>query len=64
MPADRLKSVADYSKILVLAQGHVVEFDSPAALLDRSDSPFVIMARASGDFDEIDRLARGSAVLP
>ena len=55
--------MADYNKILVLAQGHVVEFDSPAALLDRSDSAFRLMAQASGDSEEIDRLARGSAAL-
>ncbi|KAK0615109.1 P-loop containing nucleoside triphosphate hydrolase protein, partial [Bombardia bombarda] len=38
--AHRLKTVADFDKILVLQDGHVVEFDSPGNLLAKEDSIF------------------------
>ncbi|KAK3682042.1 P-loop containing nucleoside triphosphate hydrolase protein [Podospora appendiculata] len=38
--AHRLKTVAEFDKILVLQDGHVLEFDSPGRLLAKQDSVF------------------------
>lgn len=42
MVAHRLRTVADFDKVLVLQDGHVVEYDSPKALLAR-DSKFKML---------------------
>ena len=39
MVAHRLKTIADFDKVLVLQDGHNMEFDSPGNLLAR-DSMF------------------------
>ena len=46
--AHRLNTILDYDKILVLDQGQLVEFDTPAALLADSKSIFHGMARDAG----------------
>lgn len=38
--AHRLKTIADFDKVLVLQDGHVMEFDSPGNLLAREGSIF------------------------
>jgi len=43
--AHRLHTVANYDKIVVMKAGRVVEFDTPAELLRRSDSLFAGMMR-------------------
>ena len=40
--AHRLKTVADFDKVLVLQDGHVMEYDSPQNLLAR-DSMFKML---------------------
>ncbi|KAK4046142.1 hypothetical protein OIV83_006313 [Microbotryomycetes sp. JL201] len=54
------ETVIDYSRILVLDGGKVVEFDAPSALLDRPDSRFRALCEASGDLDELKRRANES----
>ncbi|KAJ7054182.1 multidrug resistance-associated ABC transporter [Mycena amicta] len=46
--AHRLRSIMDYDKVMVLRDGHIVEFDSPRALLERQDSQFSDMCQAAG----------------
>lgn len=45
--AHRINTLSDYDRILVLDQGKVVEFDTPAALLERKGT-FYKLARESG----------------
>ncbi|GAA6053294.1 hypothetical protein JCM3770_006670 [Rhodotorula araucariae] len=59
--AHRLRTVADYSKILVLDHGRVVEYDSPAALLARDDSAFAALCRKSGEFELLKEMADKAA---
>jgi len=44
-------------KILVLGAGEVLEFDSPANLLEKDDSTFADLCRKSGEYDELKELA-------
>jgi ATP-binding cassette, subfamily C (CFTR/MRP), member 1 len=47
--AHRLTTIMDYDYVLVLAAGELMEFDSPQALLDDSNSAFASMNKESGD---------------
>ncbi|KAI9094069.1 ABC transporter type 1, transmembrane domain-containing protein [Phlyctochytrium arcticum] len=54
--AHRLRTVADYDKILVLAAGQVVEFGSPLGLMSKSPSPdavFQAMCNETGEYSNL-----------
>lgn len=51
------RTIIDYDKVLVLDQGRVVEFDSPAVLLSRPDGVFHGLCRESGDYEELMEVA-------
>ena len=46
--AHRIKTILDYDKILVLEQGHLVEFDTPENLLQNEKSIFYSLVKDSG----------------
>ncbi|KAF7321090.1 ABC bile acid [Mycena chlorophos] len=58
--AHRLKSVADYDRLLVLDKGKVVEFDTPYALIQKEDGVFRGMCLKSGYFEELEAMAKAN----
>lgn len=55
--AHRLRTIADYDRIIVLDKGTLVEHDSPANLLRREDSAFKDLCKRSGEYDLLKRMA-------
>lgn len=53
--AHRLRTIADYDKIVVLSAGQVIEVGSPAGLY-RAQGQFYEMVRHSGDSDDLERV--------
>ena len=53
--AHRLRTIADYDKILVLEKGKVVEFDTPMNLFNK-DGHFRSLCRQSGEESELERI--------
>ncbi|WFD02890.1 hypothetical protein MOBT1_001577 [Malassezia obtusa] len=51
--AHRLKTIIDYDKVLVLDQGRVREFDTPANLLADPHSEFHALCERSGELDAL-----------
>lgn len=56
--AHRLRTIADYSKVLVLDKGKVLEYDSPYKLLQDPNSSFHELAVRSGEFDLLFEMAK------
>ncbi|CAG8625397.1 12375_t:CDS:10 [Gigaspora margarita] len=56
--AHRLRTVADYDKILVIDAGNVVEFDIPYLLMQKSDGLFREMCERSSEFAELMEIAK------
>ncbi|KAJ3359817.1 hypothetical protein HDU91_004794 [Kappamyces sp. JEL0680] len=54
--AHRLRTVADYDKILVLDKGEVLEFGTPLDLM-QAKGQFYNMCQESGDYDELHKMA-------
>ncbi|XP_035669085.1 multidrug resistance-associated protein 5-like isoform X2 [Branchiostoma floridae] len=57
--AHRLNTVLNCDRIMVMEDGHLVEFDTPAALMSKTDSHFRAMLTASGT--DVSRYLTGSA---
>ncbi|KAJ3361542.1 hypothetical protein GGF31_002219 [Allomyces arbusculus] len=55
--AHRLRTIADFDKVLVMDHGRVVEFGAPADLLRNPEGVFYHMCRESGEFDHLAALA-------
>lgn len=59
--AHRLRTIADYSKVLVLDKGKVLEFASPYELLQDPKSSFHDLAQRSGEFDLLFGMAKAAS---
>ncbi|RUS23063.1 hypothetical protein BC937DRAFT_92822, partial [Endogone sp. FLAS-F59071] len=59
--AHRIRTVADYDRILVLDAGQVLEYDTPYALMMKEDSVFRSMCERSGEFPELLAIAKAKA---
>lgn len=59
--AHRLQTVVDYDRLLVLDQGHIAEFDTPLALINKEGGIFRNMCLKSGSFGELKEAAEAGA---
>lgn len=55
----------DYNRVLLLQDGKIVEFDTPANLLANQDSGFYALCKATGkeEFSTLKRLAGVSGIM-
>ncbi|KAJ3019702.1 hypothetical protein HKX48_001858 [Thoreauomyces humboldtii] len=58
--AHRLSTICDYDRVLVLDQGQVAEYDTPAALIAKEGGIFSSMCAESGELDELKAIIRGA----
>ncbi|CAG8778327.1 23794_t:CDS:10, partial [Gigaspora margarita] len=56
--AHRLRTVADYDRILVMDDGNVVEFDIPYLLMQKSGGLFRELCERSGEFAKLIEIAK------
>ncbi|KAF9788298.1 multidrug resistance-associated ABC transporter [Thelephora terrestris] len=60
--AHRLRTVIDYNRVMLLEDGRIVEFDTPANLLADVESKFYALCKATGK-DEFSTLRRLAGVM-
>ena len=60
--AHRLSTVADFDRVLVMAEGHVAEFGTPRELWNRGETGvFRAMCEGSGEAAELRRVVLGES---
>ncbi|KIJ28620.1 hypothetical protein M422DRAFT_189487, partial [Sphaerobolus stellatus SS14] len=59
--AHRLRTVADYDRLIVLDNGKIAEFDTPYNLIHKEGSLFRDMCRHSGNYAELEQIANKKA---
>ncbi|KAJ1865050.1 hypothetical protein LPJ78_002941 [Coemansia sp. RSA 989] len=55
--AHRLSTIIDYDQVMVLHEGQIVEFDTPAKLLQKEGGYFWQLCKDSSEFDKLEKLA-------
>ncbi|KAF9308632.1 hypothetical protein BG003_010806, partial [Podila horticola] len=55
--AHRIRTIADFDRVLVMSAGEVAEFDKPLTLMRREDSLFRSMCKRSSEFDTLIAIA-------
>ncbi|OZJ06966.1 hypothetical protein BZG36_00075 [Bifiguratus adelaidae] len=58
--AHRIRTVADYDRILVLDHGQIMEYDTPYNLMSKEDGLFRSMCERSGEFNELYAIAEAA----
>ncbi|ORZ16766.1 P-loop containing nucleoside triphosphate hydrolase protein, partial [Lobosporangium transversale] len=56
--AHRIRTIADFDRVLVMDAGELVEFDRPFTLMTREDSLFRAMCERSSEFDALIAIAK------
>lgn len=59
--AHRIATIAYYDKVMVLEKGRLIEYDSPAALLDDETTMFYSLCAKTGSLEELKALAQESS---
>ncbi|KAG0210814.1 hypothetical protein BGX28_008950 [Mortierella sp. GBA30] len=59
--AHRIRTIADFDRVLVMDAGEVAEFDKPYTLMRKKDSLFRSMCERSSDFGALLAIAEGKA---
>ena len=54
---DRLRTIIDYDKVLVLDDGIVLEYDTPLNLLANEKSSFFALCKKSGELETLKDMA-------
>jgi ABC-type multidrug transport system fused ATPase/permease subunit len=63
--AHRLNTIMDSTRVLVLDKGQVVEFDTPAKLLEKENGIFASMVAATGpaNAEHLRKIAKGEITV-
>ncbi|KAG0041773.1 hypothetical protein BGZ83_001323, partial [Gryganskiella cystojenkinii] len=57
--AHRIRTIADFDRVLVMNAGEVAEFDKPLTLMQKEDSLFRSMCERSSEFEALLAIAEG-----
>ncbi|KAL7411452.1 hypothetical protein BDY24DRAFT_353656 [Mrakia frigida] len=58
--AHRLRSIADYDRLICLSEGKIIAYDTPKALLADPESYFSMLVKSSGEEDVIREMVKSS----